>query len=175
LDGLSCGLTTRPCRYRVLRALLATHGDNVMEGSIELRVRDLEKQVQTFKNLVWVIGTLAVVFGVSGAWGLQTLSAAQKRITDVEAQVDSVEKIFNNQRQVAEANFKASLDSISLASTKRVSDEMKASEAAFSRRLAALASGNYKLSKADEDKIHEIVMSDLDKTFGQIATAMKSK
>ncbi len=53
----------------------------------ELRqeVSSLKSQVQRLNNIVWVIGIVAVVFGIGGGWGAKTLFEAQKKLEDFKS------------------------------------------------------------------------------------------
>ncbi len=63
-----------------------------MEG----RVETLEKHVQKLQNIVWVVGVLAVIFGISGGWGLNVLSESQKTISTLEGDIKELVKYKDN-------------------------------------------------------------------------------
>jgi hypothetical protein len=101
-----------------------------MAQSVDDRLTELERQVQSFKNTARVLGTVAVIFGISGAWGWSAMSAAQDRIVALQGQVEKVEEVFRGRSTAAEASFRAALDSMtaqSLASMSTSRDQLHAS------------------------------------------------
>jgi hypothetical protein len=50
----------------------------------------LEKRVQTLENKLWVAGAVAVIFGVSGAWGFSALHEAQTQLSELQKGVQAV-------------------------------------------------------------------------------------
>jgi len=55
-----------------------------MKKTIEERVDQLEK-------IFWVVGVIAVIFGVSGGWGFSLLKSAETKLSNVTARVDEVD------------------------------------------------------------------------------------
>ena len=64
-----------------LRKRQSTDGENI--GS-------LEKRIQVLENRFWVAGAIAVIFGVSGAWGFSMLHDAQKQLVQLQGGVQTV-------------------------------------------------------------------------------------
>jgi hypothetical protein len=49
--------------------------------------KTVEQRVQFIEKVFYVVGALAVIFGVSGAWGLSLLKSARAEINELQAQV----------------------------------------------------------------------------------------
>jgi len=47
---------------------------------LRVKVTRLESQVQRLNNIFWVVGIVAVIFGVAGGWGAKTLSKAKDEL-----------------------------------------------------------------------------------------------
>lgn len=64
------------------------------DDRLDQKVRVLETKVHTLQQLAALLGTLAVVFGVTGAWGYSSLMAARDKLTTLRTEVDSVSKVI---------------------------------------------------------------------------------
>lgn len=56
------------------------------------RLRDLEKTVQQFQVYFKVLAALAVVFGVSGGWGIKILTDSEDRLSVLDKDIATYEK-----------------------------------------------------------------------------------
>ena len=54
------------------------------------KIETLEKDVQKLKNIAWVVGVVAVIFGISGGFGLSILNKSQAEIKDLNKQLESI-------------------------------------------------------------------------------------
>lgn len=79
---------------------------------MEERIKELEGHVQRLRNIVWVVGVLGVIFGVSGGWGISTLQDSKDQIKELEENVAAlkgntteIEKLFDNARISQENKF----------------------------------------------------------------------
>lgn len=50
-------------------------------SELKNRLNETDKLVQRHDKIVWVIGILAVIFGVAGGWGAKTLSSMDKTLS----------------------------------------------------------------------------------------------
>jgi len=74
-------------------------GAGIMRKTIEERVDRIEK-------IFWVVGIIAVIFGVSGAWGYKVLSSAKTQLTDLDKKVEA----FQNRVDEASISAKSEID-----------------------------------------------------------------
>ena len=116
---------------------------NLNEG-LKQEVNKLKTQVQRLNNIVWVVGIVAVIFGISGGWGYNTLSKAQNKLENFENEVEKhvenfknkadahfngmkkdLEKIINDKENYFDANYVKYDDKITLRSWKHKDAENK--------------------------------------------------
>ncbi len=57
---------------------------------MEERIKNLENHVQKLRNIVWVVGVIALIFGVSGGWGIKTLNTSKDTIKKLGEQIDQL-------------------------------------------------------------------------------------
>ena len=69
------------------------------------QIEELKARVNKLENSAWLAGTLAVIFGIGGAFGQSALSAAKTRITELEQSAGKLEKARDE--RVAEINTSA--------------------------------------------------------------------
>jgi len=50
--------------------------------------KTLEQRVYFIEKVFWVVGVLAVIFGISGAWGLSILNNARTELSTLQVQVE---------------------------------------------------------------------------------------
>ena len=77
----------------------------------ELRqeVNSLKSQVQRLNNIVWVVGIVAVIFGIGGGWGAKTLSEAQKTLGSLE---DKKDQYLNDLRSDLDEHYAKKKDEL---------------------------------------------------------------
>ena len=56
------------------------------------RLRAVEAKLQILQQIAWVIGAVALIFGVSGAWGLKLLRDAEAELDDTDKRVVALSK-----------------------------------------------------------------------------------
>lgn len=66
---------------------------------LEDQAQALKEQVQKLRNIAWVIGVVAVIFGVSGGWGINVLGESQKTIKNLEGSVEKLSQDTDVTRQ----------------------------------------------------------------------------
>jgi hypothetical protein len=75
------------------------------EEDLTNRVRTVESKLQTLQQIAWVIATLAVIFGVTGAWGWKLLLEAKteldatgRRVAELSTNVNKLEPVLQKAR-----------------------------------------------------------------------------
>src|SRR5258708_14791655 len=79
---------------------------------MDTKFMELEKKVQHLNNITWVIGTVAVIFGLGGAWGWAIIKEAKSQIVALtsdlhvlQTKLDSSTKYFADLRIINEQKF----------------------------------------------------------------------
>ncbi len=75
------------------------------------KLERLEEKVNRLTNIAWVLGTLAVVFGFAGGFGINAILEANSRITELNKVISDSEKLFIKHRKEQEAKFDQYVDS----------------------------------------------------------------
>lgn len=68
------------------------------EDRLDTKVRSVEVKLTQLQQVAGVLGGLALIFGVSGAWGYLSLNAARSELISLQSEVSAVSK------QIAELN-----------------------------------------------------------------------
>lgn len=58
----------------------------------EAKIQSLEDRVQKLENWIKIAAGVAVIFGISGAWGLSSLQAAQKQLSELQNGIATVQR-----------------------------------------------------------------------------------
>ena len=58
--------------------------------------KTIEERVERIEKIFWAIGAIAVIFGLSGAWGYKVISAAKTEIETLEADIEPLRKFVND-------------------------------------------------------------------------------
>lgn len=66
---------------------------------MEERIKNLEGHVQRLRNIVWVVGVVAIVFGVSGGWGITTLNKSKEEIKTLTGQIKQLNNDTNKTKE----------------------------------------------------------------------------
>ncbi|MEQ6165798.1 hypothetical protein AAOE16_01275 [Ekhidna sp. MALMAid0563] len=85
---------------------------------MEEKLEKLQDKVNRLTNIAWVLGTLAVIFGLGGGFGIKTILEANSRITELNTEVENLDEKINNSndlfikyRKEQEAEFDKYVDS----------------------------------------------------------------
>lgn len=75
--------------------------DEVQNG-LKRKIEGIEKIVNRHDKIVWVVSIVAVIFGITGAFGVQAISSMNKKLTETEnnitviaSKVDKVKEEFS--------------------------------------------------------------------------------
>ncbi len=71
---------------------------NLNEG-IKQEVNKLKTQVQRLNNIVWVVGIVAVIFGISGGWGYNILSKTQEDLKTTQEDLNTAKENLNTAQE----------------------------------------------------------------------------
>lgn len=80
------------------------------------RVRTVESKLQTMQQIAWAIGAVAVIFGISGAWGWKLLSDTKK---ELDAMGQHVTKLSTNLKNL-EPTVRLQFDRLQKAGTEQL-------------------------------------------------------
>jgi len=58
--------------------------------------KTIEERVDRIEKIFWVIAAIAVIFGLSGAWGYKVISAAKNEIKEIEQNIEPLREFVNN-------------------------------------------------------------------------------
>lgn len=73
-------------------------------------VKALREKVLFFDKAVWVTGIVAVVFGITGAWGANAIVSANNMIADMERQIESASaRVASLEQEIDDAESKLDL------------------------------------------------------------------
>ena len=61
-----------------------------------MTTKTLDERMDRIEKIFWVVAVVAVIFGVSGAWGLNTLTKAKSKIESLNDSVGTVTKDIDN-------------------------------------------------------------------------------
>ena len=80
--------------------------------SIDDKVSNLEKRVAKIYNVGWVIGIVATIFGISGAWGIKVINDGSEKIRKLDSNIaklsyefDKSDSVFGRLRKENEDTF----------------------------------------------------------------------
>ena len=86
---------------------------------MEEKLEKLQEKVNRLTNIAWVLGTLAVIFGLGGGFGIKTILDANNRITELNTKVEKLDEDISNSdkllakyREEQEAQFDQYVDSV---------------------------------------------------------------
>ncbi len=81
-----------------------------MSEEFNKRIQSLEGDVQRLKNIAWVLASVAVIFGLGGAYGSVVLNASKEKLATLESDVGDTERHFRLLRERAEEEFDSYVD-----------------------------------------------------------------
>jgi len=106
-----------------------------MEQIDELKKRlgEAEKKIQLFDKIMWVVAALALIFGLTGAFGARALSSAKQEITELQTDLATLQETLSSWKQEVEKGVGAlkNQEQESLAAMQRKHDS-------FLRRWSAI-------------------------------------
>jgi hypothetical protein len=74
-----------------------------MTSETDRRIDELEKTVRNHDKMVWVVVTVAIVFGLSGGWGAKVLTDLNVRLTKSDKGVTDIEaKLASNKTDLSQ-------------------------------------------------------------------------
>jgi len=62
------------------------------DEGVKQEVNKLKTQVQRLNNIVWVVGIVAVVFGISGGFGIKMLLDVQTQLATLKGQASNIKE-----------------------------------------------------------------------------------
>jgi hypothetical protein len=110
-----------------------------------MTTKTLNQRVDIIEKIFWVVAVVAVIFGISGAWGLNALKNAKSEIAELNASVNTVKEDIEGakfeiekekNKQVAEFKAKAKheiSDQLAMAQI-RISDQLKSRVVKYSKK-----------------------------------------
>lgn len=78
----------------------------------EKTVEALSERVQKLENWLKIAAGVAVIFGVSGAWGLSALHTAQQKLSELQSGIATVQKERDSALQALKAEENSELTDI---------------------------------------------------------------
>lgn len=63
--------------------------------------KTIEERVDRIEKIFWVVGVIAVIFGVSGAWGYNVLQSSRTQLSDLDKKVEDVQNRLDEASNLA--------------------------------------------------------------------------
>jgi len=122
--------------------------------------KTIEERVDRIEKIFWVVGVIAVIFGVSGAWGYNVLQSAKTQFTDLDKKVEALQ----NSVDKASILVKSEIDTKKDEAISDIKKETDKAEVRLKSKASKLVSGA--LNKHFENRIDYSVKQGQIKNLG---------
>jgi hypothetical protein len=77
--------------------------------SAKTEIKSLSEKIQKAESFLKALVYVAVIFGISGAWGASVLSTARAQLTDLETDIDKLQDFVDQKKGEIHAEAKVAL------------------------------------------------------------------